>query len=172
MRCKVLVLCLALLSMGNQPSTAAEELTTGTVTGLPLPRFVSLKPSDTPMRQGPGKDHAITWVFKREGLPVEVTAEYFNWRRVRDAEGTEGWIYHSRLSGRRTAMINGRDKQTEPLFDRASLDGGVVARLESGVVAQVESCDGRWCQIHGDGFDGHMMQDRLWGVYVGEAYSD
>jgi SH3-like domain-containing protein len=169
MRSVLVGFCLLAMAQGTK---AAEELTTGTVTGLPLPRFVSLKPSDTPMRQGPGKDHSITWVYKRAGLPVEVTAEYFNWRRVRDADGTEGWIYHTRLSGKRTAMVNSRDNGAEPLFDRASLDSGVSAKLENGVVAQVESCDGRWCRIHGDAYDGYMMQDRLWGIYMGEIYED
>jgi SH3-like domain-containing protein len=166
-----ILLALALVAVTNS-AKAAEELTTGTVTGLPLPRFVSLKPNDTPMRQGPGKDHAITWVYKRAGLPVEVTAEFFNWRRVRDVDGTEGWIFHARLSGKRNAMVSSRDNGAEPLFDRASLDSAVVARLENGVQAEVTSCDGRWCRLSGDSFDGYMMQDRLWGVYMGEVYED
>jgi SH3-like domain-containing protein len=169
MRSWLLACCFLVVTNTAQ---AADELTTGSVTGLPLPRFVSLKPNDTPMRQGPGMDHAITWVYKRSGLPVEVTAEYFNWRRVRDADGTEGWIRQTRLSGKRTAMINSRENGAEPLFDRSSLDSAVLARLENGVVAQVDSCDGRWCRIHGEGYDGYVMQDRLWGVYMGEVYDN
>ena len=91
----------ALLALAIVSNAQAQE-TTGSVSGLPIPRFVSLKPSDTPMREGPSKDHRIKWVFKKEGVPVEIIAEFENWRRVRDSEGDDGWVFHSRLSGRRT----------------------------------------------------------------------
>ena len=44
----------------------------GTATGLPLPRFVSLKADEVNARVGPGGDYQIAWVFRRAGLPVEV----------------------------------------------------------------------------------------------------
>jgi SH3-like domain-containing protein len=162
----------AATAFGVISGAAAEELLTGTVTGLPIPRFVSLKPSDTPMRQGPGKDHHINWIFKRSGLPVEVTAEFDNWRRVRDSEGTEGWIYHSRLSGKRTAMVQSKSRKIETLYHGPSPDSAPVALLEQGVIGEVDSCDGRWCRIHGKEFDGYMPQERLWGVYVGETVDE
>lgn len=152
------------------PALAAEPMTTGTATGLPIPRYVSLKPSDTPMREGPSKEHRIKWVFKREGLPVEITAEFENWRRVRDVEGTEGWVYHSRLSSRRTALVAPWSKEpTLALQDGDSDNTGVVARLQPSVLATVEICNGRWCRISGEGYRGWMKQDQLWGVYPGEA---
>ncbi len=70
--------------------------------GLPLPRFVSLKPGRVNLRVGPGRDYAVTWLFLKSGLPVEIVQEYDNWRRIRDSEGTEGWVYQSLLSGKRT----------------------------------------------------------------------
>jgi SH3-like domain-containing protein len=148
---------------------SAEELTTGSVTGLPVPRFVSLKPSDTPMREGPGKDHHIKWIFKRAGLPVEVTAEFDNWRRVRDAEGAEGWIFHSRLSGKRTVMVQSKSREPEPLYYAADETGPVVAVLEQGVIGEIEQCGEGWCRIQAAEFDGYIRQERLWGVYVGET---
>src|SRR5262249_7190806 len=72
---------------------------------LPIPRFVSLKSDKVNVRSGPTKDHEVTWVYTRTGLPVEITAEYENWRRIRDWEGAEGWVYHSLLSGRRTGLV-------------------------------------------------------------------
>jgi SH3-like domain-containing protein len=149
------------------PALAQE--TTGSVSGLPVPRFVSLKPSDTPMRDGPSKDHRIRWVFKREGMPVEIIAEFDNWRRVRDAEGDDGWVYHARLSGRRTVQINPRVKsETVALHARDSDSAQVVARLQAGVIASIDQCNGRWCRISGEGFEGWAQQERLWGVYPGE----
>jgi SH3-like domain-containing protein len=157
------------ITLGCVAPAAAQE-TTGSVSGLPIPRFVSLKPSDTPLREGPSKDHRIKWLFKKEGTPVEIIAEFENWRRVRDSEGDDGWVYHTRLSGRRTAQINPklRDKSL-PLRNRDSDGADVVALLEPGVIGSVESCNGRWCRISGPGFDGWMPQDRLWGVYPGET---
>jgi len=76
-----------------------------TSSGLPIPRYVSLKSDHVNVRAGPTKDNDVAWVFTRSGLPVEITAEFENWRRVRDSEGAEGWVYHSLLSGRRTAVV-------------------------------------------------------------------
>ena len=150
------------------PARAADS-SVGTATGLPIPRYVSLKPSDTPMREGPSKEHRIKWVFKREGLPVEITAEFENWRRVRDVEGTEGWVFHSRLSSRRTALVAPWSKETTlKLQESDSESSPVVARLQPSVLATIESCNKRWCRINGEGFRGWMKQDQLWGVYPDE----
>src|SRR5262249_9722055 len=92
-------LCLA--ALGFAPPAAAQQI--GTTTGLPVPRFVSLKSDRVNLREGPSKDHPTTWIFQRAGLPVEVTAEFDTWRKIRDADGLEGWVLHSLLSGRRTA---------------------------------------------------------------------
>ena len=70
-----------------------------------MPRFVSLKADRTNLREGPSKDHRTTWVYQRAGLPVEITGEYGMWRKVRDSDGTEGWVLHNLLSGRRTAIV-------------------------------------------------------------------
>ncbi len=164
-----MVLTACALFCAALPQAAPAQETTGSVSGLPVPRFVSLKPSDTPMREGPTKDHRIKWVFKKEGVPVEIIAEFENWRRVRDSEGDDGWVYHARLSGRRTALINPKLKgQSVPIHARDSESSQVVARLEPGVIGNVEQCNGRWCRIAGDGFDGWAQQERLWGVYPGE----
>ncbi|WP_163980849.1 SH3 domain-containing protein, partial [Raoultella ornithinolytica] len=76
-----------------------------TASGLPVPRYVSLKSDHVNVRAGPTKDQDVTWIYTRSGLPVEITAEFENWRRVRDSEGAEGWVYHSLLSGKRTAVV-------------------------------------------------------------------
>nr|WP_022719987.1 SH3 domain-containing protein [Rhodopseudomonas sp. B29] len=137
--------------------------------GLPVPRYVSLKSDHINVRVGPTKDNDVAWVYTRAGLPVEVTAEYENWRRVRDSEGAEGWVYHSMLSGRRTAVVTLKDKDAlAPLYESASESSEVAARLQAGVVAQVKRCDISWCRIAGNGFDGWIEKQRLWGVYPDE----
>jgi SH3-like domain-containing protein len=100
---------------------------------------------------------------------VEVTAEFENWRRVRDSEGAEGWVYHSLLSGRRTAVVTMKSKdELASLYDSPDLKSPVAARLQAGVVAQVKRCNNGWCHISGEGFDGWIEQPRLWGVYADE----
>jgi SH3-like domain-containing protein len=140
-----------------------------TTSGLPVPRYVSLKSDHVNVRAGPTKDNDVAWVYTRSGLPVEITAEFENWRRVRDSEGAEGWVYHSLLSGRRTAVVTMKSKdELAPLYDRADTTSAVAARLQAGVVAQVKKCTNGWCRVTGNGFDGWIEQQRLWGVYADE----
>ena len=148
---------------------AAGELGTGPKSGLPMPRFVSLKPDRVNVRGGPTRDHDVTFVYTRAGLPVEITAESDNWRRIRDWEGSEGWVYHSLLSGRRTAVVTPKDKkELVPLYDQGDSSAAVIARLQAGVLGLVKRCTGSWCRIAGPGFDGWVVQEQLWGVYPNE----
>ncbi|MGL4494425.1 MAG: SH3 domain-containing protein [Beijerinckiaceae bacterium] len=148
-------------------ATAAQE--TGSATGLPVPRYVSLKSDRVNLREGPSKDHRTTWVFQRAGMPVEIIAEFEIWRRIRDSEGTEGWVLHSLLSGRRTGVVTARVKtDVIPLREKPAEASGVVAQLQTGVVGSVKACNGQWCRFYGQGFDGWIPQERLWGVYPAE----
>lgn len=151
------------------PLHAAGELATGSVSGLPVPRFVSLKSDRVNVRSGPNKDQDVRWVYTHAGMPVEITAEFENWRRVRDWEGSEGWVYHSLLSGKRTAMVLSRTKdELVPLYESPDVESAVTARLQSGVLGALKSCDGSWCQFSGKGFEGYIRQERLWGAYPNE----
>lgn len=150
-------------------ASASAAAPVGTVTGLPLPRYASLKTDRVNLREGPSKDHATTWVFQRAGLPVEITAEFATWRKVRDSEGTEGWVLHTLLSGRRTALVGpGKKDVNYNVTIDASANGAVVARLQAGVIVNIRRCDGRWCQVYGSGYKGYVAQTDLWGVYPGE----
>lgn len=156
----------------------AQENGVGPVTKLPLPRYASLKTDRVNLREGPSKDHRTLWVFQRAGLPVEIIGEFETWRRIRDSEGTEGWVLHSLLSGRRTAIVNaGPDKDgVKPAIAlRASADDSASdeARLQSGVIGNVKKCDGTWCRLvvslpSKRDVDGYIRQNRLWGVYPNE----
>jgi SH3-like domain-containing protein len=150
------------------PCAAAAD-PVGPVTKLPLPRFASLKTDRVNLREGPSKDHATKWVYERAGLPVEITAEFEIWRKVRDSEGVEGWVLHSLLSGRRTGLITPNKKgENSKLYARASSSSDLAATLQSGVIVNVRRCDGAWCLVDGDGFKGYIEQEKLWGVYPDE----
>ena len=152
---------------GTVSTTTAPQLGPS---GLPVPRFVSLKTEKVNVRKGPSSDHAVAWVFQSKGLPVEITAEFETWRRIRDSEGAEGWILHNMLAAKRTAVISPSRK-----FDLISLmagpaeNAGIVAKLYSGVMADIKSCDGKWCRILTSGYDGYIDQNLIWGAYPGEV---
>jgi SH3-like domain-containing protein len=157
----------ASLCLGGVSANAQQV---GSATGLAIPRYVSLKSDHVNLREGPSKDHATKWIYQRIGLPVEITAEFETWRRIRDSEGAEGWVLHSLLSGKRTALITPWKKNAAalPLYAQPQESANITAKLAPGVVAGVKSCDGSWCRLKGDGYDGFMSQTNLWGVYPGE----
>jgi SH3-like domain-containing protein len=161
---------MAILLVATTLAAAANtNLSVGSQSGLPLPRFVSLKADRVNVRVGPTRDHEVAWVYTRAGLPVEITAEYSNWRRIRDWQGSEGWVYHSLLSGRRTALVRTKNAGgLVPLYDSASTSSPIVAELQTGVLGRIKSCTGTWCHIVGKKFDGWIAQGQLWGAYPNE----
>lgn len=142
--------------------------------GLPVPRFVSLKSDRVNLRNGPGTDYPTGWVYKRAGLPLEVVKEFETWRQVRDAEGVSGWVLQSLLSGRRTALVLPWERKADqpapvvPIRSSDSDSSGIVANVEAGVIADLHGCDGRWCQVTVEQYRGYVEQKKLWGVYQGE----
>ena len=138
--------------------------------GLPIPRFVSLKADPVNVRRGPGKNYAIEWIYSRQGLPVEIVAESDNWRQVRDSDGDEGWVFHSLLSGRRTVLVAPWLKETTlPMHEAPKTTANVSARVEPGVLGRIERCDGSWCLMAVGNIRGWMQQKALWGAYPGEV---
>ncbi|MDP1699999.1 MAG: SH3 domain-containing protein [Aestuariivirga sp.] len=138
--------------------------------GLPVPRFVSLKAEKVNVRRGPSSDHPVAWVFQRKGLPVEIVAEFENWRRVRDSDGEEGWILQNMLAGKRTAVVAPwRGQQLTQLHSAPNEASSIYAQLAAGAMGEVSKCSGKWCEITTGGYDGFVEQDMLWGVYPGET---
>ncbi|KXF79046.1 hypothetical protein ATN84_04715 [Paramesorhizobium deserti] len=158
----------------NHHAAAAAPGTVVGPSGLPLPRFVSLKPSRVNLRVGPGRQYAVSWLFQKSGLPVEIIQEYDNWRRIRDADGTEGWVYQSLLSGKRTA-IAAPWKKDEPdaileLYGSPRETAGIVAHVQPGVIGTLDECNGEWCRLEIKRVRGWMKQSELWGAYPGEKF--
>ena len=136
--------------------------------GLPLPRFASLRAGEVNVRTGPGVQYPVDWVFQRQGLPVEVIAEYRTWRKIRDWQGTQGWVHQSLLAGKRTVIVIGG---TRALHAKPEPDAKAVAQLEAGVVASLVSCPegSAWCRVEIDGFDGWLRRVDFWGVLKDEV---
>jgi len=175
----VVAVSLALVIRGERAAASAEAaappqpgITMGK-SGLPLPRFVSLKAGGrVNIRVGPGEGYDVAWIFVRPSLPVEVIQEYDSWRRIRDSSGATGWVFHTLLTPKRTAVVapwSGESSAALPIRANADQAASVTAYLQPGVQASVDTCRGGWCDLSGKGFAGWIEQSQLWGVYANEA---
>ncbi len=141
----------------------------GTVTGLHIPRYASLKTDDVNMRTGPGSRYPVAWTYKRRELPVRIEREFDVWRMVEDMDGIKGWVHQATLTGRRTFVITGSDPRT--LRAEASDSAAAIAVLKPGVVGRVKSCDANaaWCQVQVGDYRGWLARADFWGTDAGEA---
>jgi SH3-like domain-containing protein len=134
--------------------------------GLPLPRFASLRSDEVNVRTGPGTRYPVDWVFKRKAMPVEIVAEYENWRKIRDWQGASGWVHQSLLSGKRSFIV---PSQAVSLHRTPTPSAEVVAKLEPEVMGEIQSCTGDWCRVKvSGGVSGWLARTDLWGVYKSE----
>lgn len=159
------VIALGLLTGG----TFASDV--GRTTGLPVPRFVSVKTTPANVRVGPGIDYPLKWTYVRRALPVEIIAEFGNWREIRDWEGKQGWMFAPLLSGKRTALIAPwSGAKPLALHADAARDAAIVAIVQPHVLVRIVGCDGKWCEVRAKARRGYVYQARLWGAYPGEDF--
>ena len=151
---------------GFAQSLPTPKIVTGE-SGLSVPRFVSLGTDKANLRTGPGERYPILWVYIRRDQPLEVTAEFGVWRRVRDIDGTVGWMHGRLLSGRRSAIITGgiRVMRSKPEAGARPL-----LRLAPGALAEINRCEEAWCRIEVRGKKGWLDRENLWGTYLGEDF--
>lgn len=133
--------------------------------GLPIPRFAALKSDEVNVRTGPGPRYPVDWVFRRKMMPVEIVAEYENWRKIRDWQGTGGWVYQGLLTGKRSFIV---PTKAVSLHRTPARTAEVVAKLEPEVTGMIESCSGNWCRVKVSGTSGWLERGDLWGVYKSE----
>jgi SH3-like domain-containing protein len=133
--------------------------------GLPIPRFASLRSDEVNVRTGPGTRYPVDWVFKRKSMPVEIVAEFDNWRKIRDWQGASGWVHQSLLTGKRSFLIASK---AASLHKTPSASAEVVAKLEPEVLGEIRSCSGDWCRVKTSAVSGWIERTDLWGVYKSE----
>jgi SH3-like domain-containing protein len=140
----------------------------GPVTGLALPRFVSLRADVVNLRAGPGTRYPIDWVYKRAGMPVEILREFDVWRLVDTPDGEKGWMHEATLVGRRDVIITGHE---QTLRAEASDNARPVAELQPGVIAHVLSCaaGAAWCRVQVGDYRGWLPRLAFWGTLPNEA---
>lgn len=156
---KILALFLILFAF---PAFAADPLEG---TGLPVPRFASLKSDNAFVRTGPSMDYPIKWIYKRSGLPVEIVQEYDAWRKIKDPSGETGWVHKLLLSGNRTVIVESKDVIKAYKNDDKK---EMVALLEPGTIHKVEECGAELCRLKFATYEGWAEKKYLWGVYGSE----
>ena len=134
--------------------------------GPPLPRFAILSKDRVNLRVGPGEQYRIEWEYRRKGYPVEVIAKSDVWRKVRDWQGTEGWVHQTMIAEQRNVIVRGEVRAL-----RAAADAGsaTVARAEPGVIAKLLECHGTWCRVEVQGIRGWLGRGDVWGVFPDET---
>lgn len=149
--------------------------------GLPLPRFVTTRSNPINVRVGPGTKYGVAWVYLKSGTPVEIIQEFDTWRKIRDVDGSEGWLHQNLLQGKRAGLVvpaSGYGKDV-PLLKSRDAQSGVRAWLGPNFRVDIKECDGTWCEVvatsHPAGgsaqsFDGYLKQGDLWGVYKDEVF--
>ncbi|MGE5270407.1 MAG: SH3 domain-containing protein [Thiohalocapsa sp.] len=143
------------------PALAADE-----AAALKVPRFVNLHADRVNLRTGPGRQYPIEWVLTRKDMPVEVIAQFEHWRRVRDWDGTVGWVQEHMVTGRRYVMV--AKGGIRAVYRGPDPNSGEVARAEPGVLARLDECAAAMCRIEASDVTGWMRRSDLWGVYPDE----
>lgn len=165
----MILMALVFFCVVAAPAVAQQDNSAFQVTGLPIPRFVSLNSEKVFMRTGPGRKYPILWEYQLKGLPVEVVMEFDVWRKIKDSEGDQGWVHQSLLSGRRTAIVTNDDM----VAIKKSAENGarIMAYVEPGAVVSVESCEEGYCEVRAGAYSGWIERKYIWGVYPSEEFN-
>ena len=133
--------------------------------GLPVPRFVSLKSDVVNMRVGPGHEYPLQWVYVRKNLPLKVISEFDVWRKVVDHEGETGWVHGQLVSLKRFGVVTSSNVK---LRAKPHQQASVTAIAEAGVLMEVQYCEGQWCRLGIDNAKGWLERHQFWGVLPNE----
>ena len=155
------------LKGGDLDAVANEAAEADKGSGLPLPRFASLKSDNVYVRTGPSMDYPIKWIYKREGLPVEIIQEFDSWRKIKDPSGEVGWAHKILLSGRRTAEIT---ESGTMAYDDKDMEKAAV-KFDKGVFVHVEECEKLVCRVQFAPYEGWIEKKSLWGVYGSDIFN-
>ena len=156
----VLGAALALAACGASATAAPSERQTPS--GMPVPRYVSLKFDKVNARAGPGDDHRLLFVYRVKGLPLQVVAETSEWRRICDPTGGLVWVHKRTTDGRRAVINMSRAPVT--LFRKPKDTAKPAAYLNSRSLAALDRCDKGWCKVSVDGRSGWVREGALWGT--------
>ena len=101
---------------------------TGSVTGLEIPRFVSLKSNEVNLRVGPSKNYPIELIYITKNLPVEIIDEFDTWRKIKDHNRTIGWLHKSLIQGERFVLTGYNNDKDVNLYNRPN--GNIIGVIK------------------------------------------
>ena len=158
----IFICCLALFPFEERGLAADEKEEV-------LPRFVSLRVSSANLRTGPGERFPIEWVYQKKGLPVELLKKYDIWRKIRDYEGTEGWVHRRMLTDNRTVMTQNADQSV--LYDEEDPSSAIIAFIDPMVIGRLQECPNKslFCKVAFPGATGWILRENLYGLYPAET---
>ena len=133
--------------------------------GLPVPRFVTLKFDEANLRAGPGREYPVLWQYRAIGLPLLVDSEFDIWRKVIDHNGTAGWMHGSVLSLERMVLVKNNMAEIHASPDQKSI---VVALAERNALMKIKSCPKAWCRVASKDVKGWISRQALWGLLDAE----
>ena len=133
-----------------------------TPSGLPVPRYVSLKFDVVNARSGPSDDHRLLWVYRVKGLPVQVVAEMGEWRRICDPDGSLSWVHERTTDGHRTVIRT--QAGAAPIYRAPRASAPVAAYLAPRALAAVDRCQNGWCKVHVARAAGWVAEASVWGA--------
>lgn len=159
----VFLLCAAAPDPGIGPGPGI-----GSVTKLPVPRFVSLRSDKVNVRAGPGFQYPVNWVYQRKGLPVEIIGEFDVWRQILAPDGGTGWVHEATIRATRGFYVTANEAA---LRNAPSSNAGIVAYLENGVSGTLLHCsaDSQYCKVATKYESGYLARSDFWGAFSGEV---
>jgi len=122
--------------------------------------FLSLKKNKVNVRYGPSFDSDIKYVYKKINLPIKQIDKKENFRRIIDLKNNSGWIHISQLK-KSNSVISTNDKI---LFKKPSSFAKPIAQIEKGRLLIVDKCEGKWCKIKSDDYEGWIKTNNIWGL--------
>ena len=135
--------------------------------GLPVPRYVTLKFDEANLRAGPGLEYPVLWQYRTPNLPVRVDAEFGIWRKIVDHDGTAGWMHGSVLSLSRMALVK---NDMAKIHKNPDLSSTVIALAERYALMELQACPKAWCRVKAANISGWIKRKAIWGLLQTESF--
>ena len=154
------------LLAGATRANAQEVKLTVRGSGLPVPRYVTMKFGEANLRAGPGLEYPVLWQYRTPKLPVRVDAEFGIWRKIVDHDGTAGWMHGSVLSLNRMALVK---TDMAKIHNNPDPTSTVIALAERNALMELQSCPKSWCRVKTEKVHGWIKRQAVWGLLQTES---
>ena len=93
-------------------------------------------------------------------LPIKQIDKKENWRRIIDFKNNSGWIHWSQLKKANSII----PLENKILFKKPSIFSEPLANIKKGRVLVLQKCNGVWCKIKTEDFQGWIKTNNIWGL--------